>query len=110
MQFFPASMPKGRLPDRTYFFNILNTISEQYMQAIIRHAAEQRNTGNAEAGASGGAALVGDDVPRLAASPRARALAIDCIEVAMHPWDTKSLAPDGVHTAVPRTAGGARDA
>ena len=49
MQFFPASMPKGRLPDRTYFFNILNTVSEQYMQAIIRHASEQRNTANAEA-------------------------------------------------------------
>ena len=25
LRHFPAEFPKGRLPDRTYFFNILNT-------------------------------------------------------------------------------------
>ena len=25
MKFFPTKMPKGRVPDREYFFNILNT-------------------------------------------------------------------------------------
>ena len=28
MKYFPDSMPKGRQPDRTYFFNVLNTIDE----------------------------------------------------------------------------------
>ena len=25
MQYFPSKLPKGRVPDREYFFNILNT-------------------------------------------------------------------------------------
>ena len=29
--FFPSSMPKGRLPDRDYFFNILNTVQFDYL-------------------------------------------------------------------------------
>ena len=26
MKYFPSKMPKNRVPDRTYFFNILNTL------------------------------------------------------------------------------------
>lgn len=42
--FFPSKFPKGRLPDRTYMFNILNTVMTGYTQALIKHAKEQRTT------------------------------------------------------------------
>ena len=32
MRFFPTKMPKGRVPDREYFFNILNTFQSEYLQ------------------------------------------------------------------------------
>jgi hypothetical protein len=44
MRFFPDKLPKGRLPDRDYFFNVLNTIREEYVQALIKHAHVQRFT------------------------------------------------------------------
>ena len=31
MRFFPDQLPKGRLPDREYFFNVLNTLEEPYV-------------------------------------------------------------------------------
>lgn len=31
MKYFPAKLPKGRVPDRTYFFNILNTRQSAYI-------------------------------------------------------------------------------
>ena len=42
-------MPKGRVPDREYFFNILNTFQPQYVDQIIRHANDQRNSISNEA-------------------------------------------------------------
>ena len=48
MQFFPNKLPKGRLPDRPYFFNVLNTLNEDYVQELIMHANAQRNTAEAE--------------------------------------------------------------
>lgn len=44
MKYFPNKMPKGRVPDREYFFNILNTFQPKYVETIIRHANEQRNS------------------------------------------------------------------
>jgi hypothetical protein len=44
MQYFPDKMPKGRMPDRDFFFNVLNTLQNPYCQALIKHAGEQRNT------------------------------------------------------------------
>ena len=43
MMFFPTKMPKGRVPDREYFFNILNTFQGEYLQQLIAHAQEQRH-------------------------------------------------------------------
>ena len=40
MLYFPTKMPKGRVPDREYFFNILNTFHPQYASELIRHANE----------------------------------------------------------------------
>ncbi len=35
MKYFPDDYPKGREPDRTYTFNVLNTLRNQYVQEII---------------------------------------------------------------------------
>ena len=43
MKFFPTKMAKGRVPDREYFFNVLNTFQGEYLQRLIRHASDQRN-------------------------------------------------------------------
>ena len=40
MRFFPDKIPKGRLPSREYFFNIMNTINQEYTMSIINHATE----------------------------------------------------------------------
>ena len=40
----PSKLPKGRVPDREYFFNCLNTIHPEFVQQIVRHAQDQRNT------------------------------------------------------------------
>ena len=42
--FFPSKFPKGRLPDRTYFFNIMNTVMEDYVSQILQHANTVRAT------------------------------------------------------------------
>ena len=42
MKFFPSKFPKGRLPDRKYFFNIMNTVMEEYVQQLISHAHKVR--------------------------------------------------------------------
>ena len=43
MQFFPDKLPKGRLPERVYFFNILNTVQEDYVAQLLDFANRQRN-------------------------------------------------------------------
>ena len=48
-KYFPNKLPKGRVPDREYFFNILNTFQPQYVEQIIRHANDQRNSVTNEA-------------------------------------------------------------
>ena len=40
MKFFPDKLPKGRLPDRDYFFNVMNTVNHPYTSQLIRHANE----------------------------------------------------------------------
>ena len=52
MFYFPDRFPKGRVPNRTYFFDVMNTLMEEYTQALIRHAAEQRNTAGLQAKAA----------------------------------------------------------
>ena len=42
-RYFPDAYPKGREPDRTYMFNILNTLKPEYVRDMIRHAQTQRN-------------------------------------------------------------------
>jgi hypothetical protein len=35
---FPTKLPKDRVPDRDYFFNILNTFQPNYLRLLIEHA------------------------------------------------------------------------
>ena len=35
---FPSKLPKNRVPDRNYFFNILNTFQSEYVRSLILHA------------------------------------------------------------------------
>ena len=44
MKYMPSSFPKGKHCDRSYFFNIFNTLYEDRMKAMIDHANEVRFT------------------------------------------------------------------
>ena len=44
MKYFPAKLPKGRVPDRSYFFNVMNTFQSSYIEGLIRNANIQRNS------------------------------------------------------------------
>ena len=44
MCYFPEKLPKGRVPDREYFYNILNTFHGDYVHTLVKHANEQRNS------------------------------------------------------------------
>ena len=44
MQYLPDPTPEGRLPEREYFWNVLNTLQTDYVQQLIGHANAQRNT------------------------------------------------------------------
>ena len=48
MRFFPDKLPKGRQVDRGYFYNILNTLYPEYVEALIAKANNSRYA--AEAG------------------------------------------------------------
>ena len=42
MRFLPNRLPKGKLPEREYFFNVLNTVNPEYTQSMIDHANKLR--------------------------------------------------------------------
>ena len=42
MQYLPDKLPKSKLPDRQYFFNVLNTVRQEYVSELIAHANRQR--------------------------------------------------------------------
>ena len=46
--------PKDSLPDRVYFFNVLNTVQGTYLKALVEHANKARNTIEAEDKAASG--------------------------------------------------------
>jgi hypothetical protein len=48
MRHFPDELPKDRLPSRDYFFNVMNTGMNQYLQDCIKHATMQRHSAAAE--------------------------------------------------------------
>jgi hypothetical protein len=44
MLYMPNPTPDGRLPEREYFWNVLNTLQTEYVQRLIEHANAQRMT------------------------------------------------------------------
>ena len=40
MRYFPDHFPKGRVPDREYFWNAMNTLMPEYTAKLIKHANE----------------------------------------------------------------------
>ena len=38
MEYFPSQLPKGRLPDRSYFFNIMHSLYPVYTSELVRVA------------------------------------------------------------------------
>ena len=40
--YFPDKYPVGKGPPRGYFFNVLNTLENEYLQQCMRHANEVR--------------------------------------------------------------------
>ena len=43
-QYFPSTFPEGRLPHREYFFNVLNAVHPVYLQQLLEHAHNERNS------------------------------------------------------------------
>ena len=48
MFYMPSKLPKGRVPDREYMFNVLNTVKEKYLNTIVNHANSERTDARAE--------------------------------------------------------------
>ena len=44
MVYMPDPTADGRLPERQYFWNVLNTLQTEYVQRLIEHANAQRMT------------------------------------------------------------------
>ena len=44
-KYFPAAPSDKHLPDREYFFNVVNTSEPMYLQSLIRHAQNIRFAG-----------------------------------------------------------------
>ena len=44
-KFFPEQKTPADLPDREYFFNIINTAHHGYLNAVIKHAQDLRFAG-----------------------------------------------------------------
>jgi hypothetical protein len=41
-KFFPDQRTPSDLPDREFFFNVINTVEPDYLAALIKHAQNQR--------------------------------------------------------------------
>jgi hypothetical protein len=48
MKYFPDKLPEGRFPDRDYFWNVFNTLYEDYVTELVAHANKVRNEANVE--------------------------------------------------------------
>ena len=43
MRYMPDRLPKGRLPEREYFFNVLSTLHPKYTRTLISNASNHRH-------------------------------------------------------------------
>ena len=49
MKYLQDAYPKGRYPDREYFFTVLNTVHPEYVREMIEHANRQRFAADGQA-------------------------------------------------------------
>ena len=42
-QYFPNKYPKGRCCDRDYMFNVANTLHQDVVSEVVKHALKQRH-------------------------------------------------------------------
>ena len=49
MQYLQDAYAKGRFPDRTYFYTVLNTVHPEYVSNLIAHANKARYSAEAQA-------------------------------------------------------------
>ena len=52
MKYLPDKLPVGRIPDRDYFWNIFNTLNEEYVTKLISHANKVRSEATSQQQAS----------------------------------------------------------
>ena len=52
MKHFPDKLPIGRIPDRDYFWNVMNTLHEEYVTELISYANKVRNDAKSQDQAS----------------------------------------------------------
>ena len=69
MRYFPSKFPHGRAPEKTYFFNIMNTVMEGYVSSIIAHANKVRATKTHEAEAAQTIEITDEWYEKLSAIP-----------------------------------------
>jgi hypothetical protein len=69
MRYFPSKFPKGRAPEKTYFFDIMNTVMEGYVSSIIGHANKVRATKTHEAEAAQTIEITDEWYEKLSAIP-----------------------------------------
>ena len=43
MMYIPDEIKTGKLPDRQFFYNTINTVYPGYLEQLILHANKQRN-------------------------------------------------------------------
>ena len=48
MQYMPDATPENRLPERTFFWNVANTLDRPYVRMLIQKASEKRMGANSE--------------------------------------------------------------
>ena len=48
MKYLMDEYPKGRYPDRQYFYTILNTVHPDYVKAMVEHANKARFAANGQ--------------------------------------------------------------
>ena len=60
MAFLPDRLPKGRVPDRTYFFNVLHSLYPDFVKQMVRVAQDNRHVA-AKNSSDNGVVKVSDD-------------------------------------------------
>ena len=91
MKHFPTKLPKGRVPDREYFWNVMHTLMPEYTQALMTHANQQRTSSANEAQAKQTIEITDEWYDKLQAVPfisrkSSKSASCDSAEHSLWPW------------------------